>query len=139
VRTFGTWHRRPNLPPEQRYRLVSRCPTYHRAAGAAVHDYHRLSAWTRRTTGSRRGSGVDVDSVLFSGRQADQRQWPDVDAGRRGMLSTSDRLFDRRDGNRTVAHLRVTLLPNLPQGNDKVIPALARSIGSSRPAADRSA
>ena len=130
VRTFGDLAiDAPNLPPEQRYRLVVTASDV--TTGQLVRlpwDYHRLY-------------GLDPDeqqvadavrasmSIPFFFRTAKLTSTSGltstlVDGG---MLSNFPiDSFDRRDGKPPRwPTFGVTLLPNLPQGNDKVIPALA--------------
>jgi len=130
VRTFGDLAiDAPHLPPEQRYRLVVTVSDV--TTGQLVRlpwDYHRLY-------------GLDPDeqqvadavrasmSIPFFFRAAKLTSTAGltstlVDGG---MLSNFPiDSFDRRDGKPPRwPTFGVTLLPNLPQGNDKVIPALA--------------
>jgi NTE family protein len=130
VRTFGDLAiDAPNLPPEQRYRLVVTVSDV--TTGQLVRlpwDYHRLY-------------GLDPDeqqvadavrasmSIPFFFRTAKLTSASGltstlVDGG---MLSNFPiDSFDRLDGKPPRwPTFGVTLLPNLPQGNDKVIPALA--------------
>ena len=130
VRTFGDLAiDAPNLPPEQRYRLVVTASDV--TTGQLVRlpwDYRRLY-------------GLDPDeqqvadavrasmSIPFFFRAAKLTSASGltstlVDGG---MLSNFPiDSFDRRDGKPPRwPTFGVTLLPNLPQGNDKVIPALA--------------
>ncbi len=130
VRTFGDLAiDAPNLPPEQRYRLVVTASDV--TTGQLVRlpwDYRRiygldpdeqLVADAVRASMSipfffkavKLTSASDLTSTLVDG----------------GMLSNFPiDSFDRRDGKPPRwPTFGVTLLPNLPQGNDKVIPALA--------------
>src|SRR5271163_3451227 len=129
VRTFGDLAiDAPNLPPEQRYRLVVTVSDV--TTGQLVRlpwDYHRLY-------------GLDPDEQLVADAVRASMSIPFffrvakltstggltstlVDGG---MLSNFPLdTFDRRDGKPPRwPTFGVTLLPNLPQGNDKVIPAL---------------
>jgi NTE family protein len=130
VRTFGDLAiDAPNLPPEQRYRLVVTATDV--TTGQMVRlpwDYRRLY-------------GLDPDEQLVADAVRTSMSIPFffrttkltsasgltstlVDGG---MLSNFPiDSFDRRDGKLPRwPTFGVTLLPNLPQGNDKVIPVLA--------------
>jgi NTE family protein len=129
VRTFGDLAiDAPHLPPEQRYRLVVtatdvttgqlvRLPWDYRRLYGLDPDEQQVADAVRssmsipfffRTT--KLTSKAGVTSTLVDG----------------GMLSNFPiDSFDRRDGRLPRwPTFGVTLLPNLPQGNDKVIPVL---------------
>ncbi|WP_343571774.1 patatin-like phospholipase family protein [Mycobacterium sp.] len=130
VRTFGDLAiDAPSLPPEQRYRLVVTAADV--TLGQLVRlpwDYHRLY-------------GLDPDeqpvadavrasmSIPFFFQTAKLTSTSGMTSTLidGGMLSNFPiDSFDRRDGKPPRwPTFGVTLLPNLPQGNDKVIPALA--------------
>ncbi|WP_428342326.1 patatin-like phospholipase family protein [Mycobacterium sp.] len=130
VRTFGDLAiKNDNVPPEQRYRLVVTASDV--TSGQLVRlpwDYRRIY-------------GLDPDEQLVADAVRSSMSIPFffkttkltsaeglsstlVDGG---MLSNFPiDSFDRRDGKLPRwPTFGVTLLPNLPQGNDKVIPALA--------------
>lgn len=118
----------PNLPPEQRYRLVVT------AADVTTGQLIRLP-WDYR-----RLYGLDPDEQQVADAVRASMSIPfffrttklTSDAGLTSTLVDGGMLsnfpidaFDRRDGKPPRwPTFGVTLLPNLPQGNDKVIPVL---------------
>jgi NTE family protein len=129
VRTFGDLALEDNeLPPEQRYRLVVTAADV--TTGQLVRlpwDYHRLYGLDpdeQEVAGAVRASmSIPFFFRVVKLTSASGMTSTLVDGGLLSNFPIDS--FDRRDGKPPRwPTFGVTLLPNLPEGNDKVIPPL---------------